>query len=102
MQRGLIVELAFRGEIWFWRGPAPWHFVTVPAPESAALSEASSTVSYGWGVIPVEARIGSTDWLTSLFPKDGAYLVPVKTSVRRAEGLELGDIVDVRLTVADG
>ena len=89
------MELAFSGEIWFWRGPAPWHFVTVPVPECATLAEASPTVSYGWGVIPVEARIGGTDWTTSLLPKDGAYLVPIKTSVRRTEGLEVGDVVDV-------
>ena len=37
---------------------------------------------------------------TSLFPKDGGYLVPVKDAVRRAEGLEQGDVVTVQLTVA--
>ena len=31
-----------------------------------------------------------TEWTTSLFPKDGRYIVPVKTSVRGAEGLEWG------------
>jgi hypothetical protein len=35
-----------------------------------------------------------------LWPKDGAYVVPVKTNVRRAEGLEIGDAVVVHLTVA--
>jgi hypothetical protein len=34
-----------------------------------------------------------------LFPKDGRYIVPVKASVRRAEGLELDDVVTVRLAV---
>ncbi len=50
-------------------------------------------------MIPVEARIGRTSWRTSLFPKDERYLVPVKAAVRRAEGLELGDEVSVRLAV---
>ena len=84
--------------MWFWRGPAPFHFVTVPEDESFDLEAISSAVSYGWGCIPVGARIGSTHWKTSLFPKDGGYIVPIKTAVRRAERLELGDVVDVRLT----
>ncbi len=42
-------------------------------------------------MIPVRARIGATEWNTSLFPKDGLYVVPVKDAVRRAEGLDEGD-----------
>jgi len=93
------VELEFSGELWFWRGPAPWHFVTVPDEESAALDAASSSVTYGWGMIPVRAEVGSTRWKTSLWPKDERYILPIKTAVRRAEDLELGDDVSVRLTV---
>ena len=93
------MDLTFTGELWFWRGPAPWHFVSVPEDGCRDLAEASSLVSYGWGVIPVAAQVGATRWTTSLFPKDGGYIVPVKTWVRKAEGLELGDDVTVRLTV---
>jgi hypothetical protein len=93
------MDLEFSGELWFWRGPAPWHFVTVPDEECAELDEASSIVTYGWGMIPVTAQIGDTEWTTSLWPKERRYLVPVKTWVRKAEGLELGDLVTVRLTV---
>lgn len=93
------MKLEFSGELWFWRGPAPWHFVTVPDRECAELADASALVTYGWGMIPTAARIGRTEWTTSLFPKDGRYLVPVKTWVRRAEGLELGDLTTVHLTV---
>ncbi|HTX82403.1 MAG TPA: DUF1905 domain-containing protein [Streptosporangiaceae bacterium] len=93
------MKLEFSGEIYFWRGPAPHHFITVPDEECGALEAASAFVTYGWGMIPVAAQIGSTEWRTSLFPKDGRYIVPVKASVRNAEGLELGDTVTVRLTV---
>jgi hypothetical protein len=93
------VRLEFTGEIWFWKGPAPWYFVTVPEEESAELDAVSPVVSYGWGVIPVVARIGRTRWETSLFPKDGGYLVPVKASVREAEGLDVGVMARVVLTV---
>ena len=93
------LELSFSGEIWYWRGPSPFHFVTVPDDESAAIRAISRLVTYGWGVIPVTVRIGATVWETSLFPKDGRYLVPVKDLVRRAEELTAGDIVDVQVVV---
>lgn len=93
------MNLEFNGEIWFWKGPAPWYFITVPDEECHALEAASAVVSYGWGMIPVTARIGATDWTTSLFPKDGRYIVPVKAVVRKAEALEEGDTVTVRLAV---
>jgi hypothetical protein len=93
------MELAFSGEVWFWRGPAPWHFITVPDDESNALEAVSPMVTYGWGMIPVTARIGDTEWTTSLWPKDGGYIVPLKTRVRKAEGLDIGDTAEVWLTV---
>lgn len=94
------MDLEFSGEIWFWRGSAPWYFVTVPEEESLDLEAMSSVLTYGWGMIPVTVRIGATKWETSLFPKDGHYIVPVKAAVRRAEKLELGETVAVRLTTA--
>ncbi len=93
------MDLEFRGEVWFWRGPSPYHFVTVPERESAALGELSAEVTYGWGMIPVAARIGSTRWTTSLFPKDGGYIVPLKDKVRDAEQLDVGDAVTLHLVV---
>jgi hypothetical protein len=93
------VDLVFSGEMLFWKGPAPWHFVPVPEPESGEIEAVSRFVTYGWGVIPVTAQIGSTRWQTSLFPKEGQYLVPVKAWVRKAEGLELGDVITVRLAI---
>lgn len=93
------MELSFSGEIWFWKGPSPFHFVTVPEDECGVLESISGLVTYGWGMIPVSAEIGGTWWTTSLFPKDGGYIVPVKDAVRRAESLEVGDTVEVRLVV---
>jgi hypothetical protein len=89
----------FSGLIWFWRGPAPWYFVTVPEEPSLAIKAISGMVTYGWGVIPARVRIGRTEYSTALFPKDGRYLVPVKASVRKAEGLAEGDDVSVWLSV---
>lgn len=93
------MNIEFSGKIWFWKGPAPWFFVTVPAKQSVDIKAISGFVTYGWGVIPVHVRIGNTEWTTSLFPKDGRYLVPIKASVRKAENLEEGDTVTVQLEV---
>jgi hypothetical protein len=93
------MNLEFSGDIWFWRGPSPFHFVTVPDEECAELAAASSLVTYGWGMIPVAATIGETEWTTSLFPKKGKYIVPLKDAVRDAEGVDVGDTVTIRLTV---
>jgi hypothetical protein len=93
------MELEFSGRVWEWRGPSPYYFVTVPDEESAELEAMSSHVTYGWGMIPVEAVIGTTRWTTSLFPKDGLYVVPLKNVVRKAEGIDAGDVVTVLLGV---
>ncbi len=93
------MDLEFTGEVWFWKGPSPWYFVTVPDEECAELEATSAFVSYGWGMIPVAARIGDTGWKTALWPKDGSYVVPLKAMVRRAEGLDVGDTVGVQLSV---
>jgi uncharacterized protein DUF1905 len=93
------MNIEFDGKIWYWRGPAPWYFVTVPAKQSRDLQAILGFVTYGWGMIPAVVRIGKTEWKTSLFPKDGCYIVPIKVSVRRAENLEEGDNVTVRLKV---
>lgn len=93
------MNIEFNGKIWFWHGPAPWYFVTVPVEQSRDLKVISGLVTYGWGMIPVSVQIGKTEWKTSLFPKDGRYIVPIKASVRKAENLADGDIVTVRLEV---
>jgi len=94
------MDVQFTGEIWYWRGPSPYHFVTVPDEPSRLLRALAPAVTYGWGVLPVQVRLGGTQWRTSLIPKDGRYLLPVKDAVRRAEDLDQGDTVTVRLTVA--
>lgn len=93
------VELTFSGEVWEWRGPAPFHFVSVPTDLCDEVRDAAEVVSYGWGMVPVGLTIGGTRWATSLWPKDGGYVVPLKDKVRRAERIELGDVVTVRMAI---
>jgi hypothetical protein len=93
------MHITFNGTIWFWRGPAPWYFVTVPAQQCHNLRAIAGSVTYGWGMIPVHAKIGTSEWKTSLFPKDDRYIVPVKASVRKAEQLAEGDLVTIQLDI---
>ena len=93
------MNLEFTGKLWFWKGPSPFYFVTVPEEPSRDLHFISSSVTYGWGMIPVTVQIGRTVWQTSLWPKDGGYIVPIKDSVRRAEKINEGDSVSLRLEV---
>jgi hypothetical protein len=93
------MDLEVTNELVYWRGPSPWYFVATPRHITAAIAAVAREATYGWGCIPVRARIGDTSWTTSLFPKDGGYLVPVKANVRRAEGVELGDTVTVRIAL---
>lgn len=91
------MDLEFSAELWEWRGPAPFYWLKLPADGCAHVRAAKA--SYGWGAVPVRARIGATEWETSLLPKDGGYVLPVKVSVRRAERVDEGDTVTVAMTV---
>ena len=93
------MELEFTGRVVEWRGPAPYYFLPLPAPECEDVREVAAMATYGWGVIPVEGRIGDTTFTTSLFPKDGGYLLPLKDAVRKPGSISAGDEVRVRLTV---
>lgn len=93
------MELDVTGEIIEWRGPAPHHFVALPADVAGQVALVARAATYGWGVIPVEVRLGGSRWRTSLFPKDGGYVLPLRAAERRAEGVALGDTVTATIRV---
>lgn len=93
------MRLRFAGEVWYWRGPAPFHFVTVPPAESEMIGEIAAVVTYGWGMIPESVTIGGTTVTTSLWPKDGGYIVPVKKALQDVEGVAVDDLVEVTLDI---
>ena len=93
------MDLAFAGRVIEWRGPAPFYFVPVPDEESADIREIAAMATYGWGVIPVQARVGGVTFETSLFPKDGRYLLPLKDAVRKPTGITADDDVTVEMTI---
>ena len=93
------MRLRIEGEIWFWRGPAPFHFVTVPPAESEMIHDVAAVVTYGWGMIPASVTIGSTTVTTALWPKDGGYIVPIKKVLQDREGIGVDDVVEVMLDI---
>lgn len=102
-------RLDHTGTLWRWSGGSgsggSWHFLTVDGDAGEALSctalmrRMERTIG-GFGSLKVTARIGDTTFRTSLFPsKEMGWLLPVKASVRRAEGIGEGDQVAVTLEV---
>ena len=89
----------FETKVIHWRGPAPFFFAPIPSDHSIEIRRISKFVTYGWGVIPVEASIGGTAFRTSLFPRGETYLLPVKQEVRRQAGITAGDPVSVSMTI---
>ncbi|MEO6013958.1 MAG: DUF1905 domain-containing protein [Devosia sp.] len=94
-----MVEFAFETMIIEWRGPAPFHFAPIPDEYVEAVRRAARIASYGWGVVPVEATIGSVVFTTSLFPKDGGYLLPIKVAARTKAKVTVGDTIAVTMTI---
>ena len=85
-----MLTVKFTGEIIYWRGPAPFFFLPTPAKQSKEIKAESNRLTYGWGRIPVTARIGETEWTTALIPREGAYMVPIKKVIREKLGLDDG------------
>jgi len=93
------MELEFTDAVFEWRGPAPYHFVWGPQDDALQIEDVAAAVTYGWGMVPVAVTIGATTWTTSLWPKDGSYVVPLKDRIRKAEAIDLGDVVTVRVRI---
>jgi hypothetical protein len=92
------VNISFSGPVWFWKGPSPFYFVTVPADQASEIREISHALTYGWGMVPCSVTIGATTFETALWPKEGSYIVPLKVAVRRAESIDVDQEVDITLT----
>ena len=94
-----LARFSFETRIIEWRGPSPFFYAPIPARHVDELRQLTRIVSYGWGVTPVEAKIGDVAFKTSLFPKDGGYLLPLKADVRRKTNITVGDTIDVEMTI---
>jgi len=94
-----LVQFRFEAPVIYWRGPSPFFFAAVPAQHADELRQVARIVTYGWGMVPVEARIAEVIFNTALYPKDETYLLPLKADVRRKADITAGDLITVDLTV---
>src|ERR1700735_4978092 len=94
-----LIQFEFEAEVIYWRGPSPFFSAPAPPPYAEELKHVAKAVTYGWGMVPVEARIGGVVFTTSLFPKDGTFLLPLKAEVRRKANITAGDRIVVELTI---
>lgn len=94
-----MVEFRFEADVIYWRGPSPFFYAPIPPQQAEDIRRLSRLVSYGWGMIPVEAQIGGVVFRTSLFPKAETYLLPLKAEVRRKASITAGDRICVGMTL---
>ena len=101
-------RLTHTGPLWRWTsssGTGSWHFLTIDGEAGEALGATALMRRLersigGFGSLKVTATIGDSAFRTSLFPsKSQGWLLPVKASVRKAEGIGEGDEVAVVLEV---
>ena len=89
------MEFTFTSEVIEWRGPAPFYFIPTPAKFTAEFKAIAAQKSYGWGVLYANITLGDEYWKTTLMPKDGSYLIPVRKVIRLAQNLGVGKKVTV-------
>jgi hypothetical protein len=96
---------AFTAPLWQWdaRRQDTWTFVTVPPEVTTAIEDLADARGprAGFGSVRVEVQVGRSTWRTSLFPDkaSGCFVLPIKRSVREANGVDTGDEVAVTLRV---
>jgi hypothetical protein len=73
----------------------------VDKKQSALIKERYKGPRRGFGGVRVKVTLGKTKWETSIFPdkRSGCYILPLKSAVRRAEGVQAGDKISFTLNV---
>lgn len=101
----LDLSFEFTGECWLWQAEkGSWHFITLPQDKSEEIkyfNENMHEKQRGWGAVRVLVTIGSSSWETSIFPSKSlaAYILPIKSDVRKKEKISVGGQVKVRLKI---
>jgi len=95
-------RFTFTAELWL-HPDGTWHFLSLPDEDADDIEEMHGRNAHGFGSLRVEVTIGASTWRTSIFPdaKRRTYVLPVKKSVRAAEGLAHGSSATVELVVVD-
>ena len=94
-------QFTTQAKVWLYPGMAGWHFITIPDDMSEEINERFGDKKRGWGSLPVEVTVGTTTWKTSIFPdkKTKAYLLPIKSDVRKKEGIAADTSITLLLEI---
>lgn len=92
-------EIQLTAEIVRFDGPRGWHAIFLPSDAAAEIRFFWADRASALGAITVWARLGGTEWKTSLFPDSGreTYMLPLKAAVRLREDVKEGDRVALTL-----
>jgi hypothetical protein len=91
--------MRFEAEIVYWRGPSPFFFAPIPSGLAETIRSVAKRVSYGWGMIPVAAKVGGVAFSTAMFARNDTYVLPLKADVRRRANITGGDIVTIEIVI---
>ena len=93
------MKLAFKAKVWIYPGGGTWHFVSIDKKDGLKVKKhQTGKLRRGWGAVKVEVTLGKSKWTTSIFPvKDGTYLLPIKSEIRKKEGVFDTDIITLTI-----
>lgn len=91
-------KFSITAKIWRWPGhTAAWHFIYVPR----VISETIRKNFPKSAMIKSMFTIGDTSWESSMFRnnREHNYLIPVKKSIRKLEGLLAKDEIIIQVQI---
>ncbi len=94
-------KFKLKSKVWVYPGMSAWRFVNLPQKDSALIKKLFNGLTRGFGSLPVMVTVGQTSWKTSIFPdkKAGAYLLPLKSEVRKKEKILDNQMLSFKLEI---
>ncbi len=95
------MKYTFSAKVWKYEGKASWYFVTLPKLMSKKIRKGHGFDEEGWGRLKATAAVGTSEWKTSIWhdTKAGGYLLPIKASVRKVEGIKIDQRIKIVLNL---
>src|SRR5215203_1057755 len=95
------IKFEFEAVIWQNASPGGWYFITIPKSLSKEIRGYFKVEEQGWGRLKATAKIESIEWETAIWfdTKAGAYLLPLKSEIRKKEKLQAGKKVKIALSI---
>ncbi|MCC6278535.1 MAG: DUF1905 domain-containing protein [Oligoflexia bacterium] len=99
VRKSKLKKYGFKGKVWKHKGPASWHFVTLPQALSKIIRKTHGISEEGWGRLRTTALVGGYKWKTAIWydTKAVSYILPLKASVRKKLEIQAGSAITVSL-----